>query len=171
MAAFDQGFTKSREQGSLCVEQIMYNTDEDVYYYFIETHYAWLNYPPAIYTGYGDVLERPSQAAVEALFQTAVNDYINSDLSVVIQNARTTGDSNKIGLAYVRAGQYANAKNEFSKAAAKGNVSAMNNLGNVYMIEKDYAAAEKQYRQILSIEPDNKTALKGLENVRSVLDD
>ena len=171
MAAFDQGFTKSREQGSLRVEQIMNNTDEDVYYDFIETHYAWLNYPPAIYTGYGDVLERPSQAAVEALFQTAVNDYINSDLSVVIQNARTTGDSNKIGLAYVRAGQYANAKNEFSKAAAKGNVSAMNNLGNVYMIEKDYAAAEKQYRQILSIEPDNKTALKGLENVRSVLDD
>ena len=47
----------------------------------------------------------------------------------------------------------------------------MNNLGNVYMLEKDYTAAEKQYKQVLAIEPDNKTALKGMENVRSVLDD
>ena len=92
-------------------------------------------------------------------------------MSVVIERARSSGDSNKLGLAYVRAGQYSNAKNEFSKAAAKGNVSAMNNLGNVYMIEKNYTAAEKQYRQILAVEPDNKAAQKGLENVRSVLDD
>ena len=62
-------------------------------------------------------------------------------------------------------------KNEFSKGAAANNIYAMNNLGNVYMIEKNYTAAEKQYRQILAIEPNNKVALKGLENVRSVLDD
>jgi tetratricopeptide (TPR) repeat protein len=169
MAAFEQGFTKSRQRGAECIAQI--NSSEDVYYDFIETHLAWENYPPAIYTGYGDVLSRPTQSAVEALFKAAVDDYINSDLSVVIENARKTGDSNKLGLAYVRAGQYSNAKNEFSKAAAKGNVSAMNNLGNVYMIEKNYTAAEKQYRQILALEPDNKAAQKGLENVRSVLDD
>lgn len=169
MAAFEQGFTKSRQRGAECIARI--NSSEDVYYDFIETHLAWENYPPAIYTGYGDVLARPTQSAVEALFKAAVDDYINSDLSVVIENARKTGDSNKLGLAYVRAGQYSNAKNEFSKAAAKGNVSAMNNLGNVYMIEKNYTAAEKQYRQILAIEPDNKAAQKGLENVRSVLDD
>ena len=169
MAAFEQGFTKSRQRGAECIAQI--NSSEDVYYDFIETHLAWENYPPAIYTGYGDVLARPTQSAVEALFKAAVDDYINSDLSVVIENARKTGDSNKLGLAYVRAGQYSNAKNEFSKAAAKGNVSAMNNLGNVYMIEKNYTAAEKQYRQILAVEPDNKAAQKGLENVRSVLDD
>ena len=47
----------------------------------------------------------------------------------------------------------------------------MNNLGNVYMLEKDYTAAEKQYRSILAIEPQNKAALSGLEKVRSVLDD
>lgn len=169
MAAFESGFTKSRNQGSRCIAQI--NNSDEVYYDFIETHLAWENYPPAIYTGYGDVLKRPSQSSVETLFKNAVTDYINSDLSVVIENARQTGDSNKLGLAYVRAGQYSNAKSEFSKAAAKGNISAMNNLGNVYMIEKDYSAAERQYRQILSIEPDNKAAQKGLENVRSVLDD
>ncbi|MBP5601404.1 MAG: hypothetical protein J6X78_01635 [Treponema sp.] len=169
MATFDQGFTKSRERGAELIEMI--NNEEDAWYDFIETHYAWINYPPAIFTGYGDVLTRPTQSTVEALFQSAVNDYIKSDLSVVINRTRNTGDSNKLGLAYVRAGQYENAKSEFSKAAAKGSVSAMNNLGNVYMIEKDYVSAEKQYRQVLSIEPENKAALNGIENIRSILDE
>ena len=101
----------------------------------------------------------------------AVNGYINSDLAVVIERAKKSGDSNKLGLAYVRAGQYSNAKTEFAKGAAANNISAMNNLGNVYMIEKNYSAAEKQYKQILAIDPNNKSALKGLENVRSVLGD
>ena len=47
----------------------------------------------------------------------------------------------------------------------------MNNLGNVYMIEKNYSAAEKQYKNVLALEPQNKAALNGLENVRSVLDE
>ena len=166
---FGSGFTKSRAKGSELIAKI--NSSEDAYYEFIETHYAWNNYPPAIYTGYGDVLEKPTQATVEALFKAAVTDYINSDLAVVIKRARDSGDSNRLGLAYVRAGQYTNAKNEFAKAVAKGNVSAMNNLGNVYMIEKNYSAAEKQYKQVLAIEPNNQTALSGLENVRSMLDE
>ncbi len=169
MAEFGSGFTKSRAKGSELIAKI--NSSEDAYYEFIETHYAWNNYPPAIYTGYGDVLEKPTQATVEALFKAAVTDYINSDLAVVIKRARDSGDSNRLGLAYVRAGQYTNAKNEFAKAVAKGNVSAMNNLGNVYMIEKNYSAAEKQYKQVLAIEPNNQTALSGLENVRSMLDE
>ena len=92
-------------------------------------------------------------------------------MAVVIERAKKSGDSNKLGLAYVRAGQYSNAKTEFAKGAAANNISAMNNLGNVYMIEKNYSAAEKQYKQILAIEPNNKAALKGLENVRSALGD
>lgn len=169
MAEFGKGFEKSRQKGAQLVKQIL--SDENSEYDFIETHYAWINYPPAIYTGYGDVLARPSQSSVEAMFQKVVNDYIGADLSAVINRAKASGDTNKLGLAYVRAGKYAEAKSEFAKGAAKSSVSAMNNLGNVYMLEKDYAAAEKQYRSILAIEPENKAALSGLEKVRSVLDD
>ena len=169
MASFEEGFTKSREKGAKLIAQI--NQSEDVFYDFIETHYAWQNYPPAIYTGYGDVLSRPTQSAVETLFKDAVNEYISSDLSAVIERAKKSGDPNKLGLAYVRAGNYSNAKSEFAKAAAANNISAMNNLGNVYMIEKNYSAAERQYKQILAIDPKNKAALKGLENVLSVLGD
>lgn len=171
MASFASGFTKSRAKGAEQIKKIFASEDEDVYYEFIETHYAWENYPPAIYTGYGDVLPKPTQATVQSLFKAAVTDYINADLSVVIKRARDSGDANRLGLAYVRAGQYTNAKNEFAKGVAKGNVSAMNNLGNVYMIEKNYSAAEKQYKQVLAIEPNNQTALSGLENVRSMLDE
>jgi hypothetical protein len=171
MANFGSGFTKSRSKGAELIKKINTSDDEDSWYEFIETRYAWDNYPPAIYTGYGDVLPKPTQATVESLFKAAVTDYINSDLATVIKRARDSGDSNRLGLAYVRAGQYTNAKNEFAKAVAKGNVSAMNNLGNVYMIEKNYSAAEKQYKQVLAIEPNNQTALSGLENVRSMLDE
>ena len=167
MADFANGFAKSRAKGAKLVSQI--NASEDAYYEFIETHYAWLNYPPAIYTGSGEGLPKPSQATVESLFKAAIADYINTDLAAVIKKARDSGDPNRLGLAYVKAGQYANAKAEFSKAVAKGSVPAMNNLGNVYMLEKNYSAAQKQYKQVLSIEPDNATAKRGLENVNSML--
>ena len=169
MAAFEEGFSKSREKGCRQIEKIL--GSENASYEFIETHYAWEIYPPAIFTGYGDVLERPSQSAVEELFKSAVNDYIKSDLSVVIEHAKESGNPNKIGLAYVRAGLYEDAKKEFSRAASEGNISAMNNLGNVYMTEKNYSAARTQYDSVLAIDPENHVALKGLESISSILDE
>ena len=169
MANFEKGFAQSRDIGAQLVKAITQN--EDAEYEFIETHYAWINYPPAIFTGYGNVLERPDQSTVEALFAQVTDEYVKSDLSLVIKNVRASGDSNKLGLAYVRAGQYENAIKEFLKGAAAGQISAMNNLANVYMIQKNYQAAEKQYKNVLATDPNNKTALKGLENISSALGD
>ena len=169
MASFDSGFTASRKKGAEEIVRILQS--EDAVYEFVETHYAWNNYPPAIYTGYGDVLQRPTQSKVEELFQNVVSEYVNSDLNAVIKRVQKSGDPNKLGMAYVRAGKYDQAKAEFTKAASGGSVSAMNNLGNVYMLEKEYSLAEKQYNQVLAIEPENKTALKGIENLRSILED
>lgn len=169
MASFDEGFTASRQKGAEVISRI--SQSEDAVYEFIETHYAWNNYPPAIYTGYGDVLQRPNQKTVEDLFQSAVNEYVNSDLMAVIKRVEKNGDPNKLGMAYVRAGKYNQAKIEFSKAASTGSVSAMNNLGNVYMLEKEYSLAEKQYKEVLALDPENKTALKNIENLRSILED
>ena len=169
MANFEKGFAQSRAIGAQLVKAIAQN--EEAEYEFIETHYAWINYPPAIFTGYGNVLERPDQSTVEALFAQVTDEYVKSDLSLVIKNVRASGDSNKLGLAYVRAGQYENAIKEFLKGAAAGQISAMNNLANVYMIQKNYQAAEKQYKNVLATDPNNKTALKGLENISSALGD
>ncbi|MCR4822624.1 MAG: tetratricopeptide repeat protein [Treponema sp.] len=39
------------------------------------------------------------------------------------------------------------------KAISSGLISAMNNLANVYMLEKNYSAAESQFKQVLKPSP------------------
>ena len=99
------------------------------------------------------------------------NKNLNQSKKSYTSKTSEASKKDKKGGKYRRITKYTNAKNEFAKGVAKGNVSAMNNLGNVYMIEKNYSAAEKQYKQVLAIEPNNQTALSGLENVRSMLDE
>lgn len=165
MAEFTKGFAKSRAQGAKLIAQC--NTDEEGFYEFIITRDAWAIYPPAVFTGSGEALAKPAQSEIQRLTKAALQDYINTDLTTVIANARASGDSNKLGVAYVRAGRYADAKAEFTKGANAGNISAINNLANVYFIEKNYPAAVAQYKRALQIDPNNKTALKGLENSNS----
>ena len=43
----------------------------------------------------------------------------------------------------------------------------MNNVANILMIEKNYSAAADQYSSVLKKDPENETALKGLENANS----
>lgn len=167
MAEFTKGFVRSRAQGAKLVAQC--NADEEGEYEFISTRAAWSIYPPAVFTGSGEALPKPSQAEIQRLTKAAVQDYINTDLVTVINNARASGDSNKLGIAYVRAGRYADAKAEFSKGANNGNVSAINNLANIYIMEKNYSGAAAQYRRALQIDPANKTAKKGLDNASSKL--
>ena len=99
-------------------------------------------------------------------FTAAVNDYINTDLTTVLARARKSADSNKIGVASMRMGRYADAKAEFNKSAS---TSALNNLATVYMIEKNYTSAASTYKRVLAKDPDNKIATKGLENANAKL--
>lgn len=165
MAEFTKGFTKSRAQGAKLIAAC--NADENGSYEFISTREAWSVYPPAVFTGSGDPLPKPSQSEIQRFTKAALQDYMNTDLALVISKAKATGDSNRLGIAYVRAGRYAEAKAEFTKGANTGNISAINNLANVYFIEKNYQAAAAQYKRVLQIDPENKTAKKGLENTNS----
>jgi TPR repeat protein len=58
------------------------------------------------------------------------------------------------------------ARTAYERAAGLGLVPAMTNRGNLALIEKDYAAAERWFRQILTVQPENAAALRGLEKVR-----
>ncbi len=167
MAEFSKGFAKSRAKGAELVKKC--NQDEEGYYEFIATHEAWSIYPPAVYTGSGDSLVKPSQAEIKRLTRNAVQSYIDTDIVQVIQHARASGDSNKLGLAYVKAGRYADAKAEFQKGANNGNIASINNLANVYFMEKSYNSAMTQYNRVLQLDPNNRTALRGLENCKSKL--
>ena len=78
---------------------------------------------------------------------------------------------NKLGLLYVRAGIYSSAIPVYERAAAMGSVAAMNNLGNIAVLQNRYVDAKDWYERALAIEPSNATALKGLNRVLGKLED
>ena len=167
MKALDKGFTASYKAGADVVEKIFSN--EDAYYDFIDTTDAWTSYKPVAFSTNSSVTT-PKQDALVKNIKSAIQDYIASDIEAVIKRARDAGDSNKLGVALVRAGRYSEAKKEFQKAADKGSISAMNNVANILMIEKNYTAAAAQYKAILQKDPSNKTATKGLENANAKIE-
>lgn len=168
MASFEKGFTESRKVGSKKLANCKADTEGK--YEYLNTHLAWELYPPVVYSKGNSTFENPNQTALEKSINNVIKAYIDSDLSIVIEKARKSGNDNKLGVALVRAGKYAEAKEAFNRAAKTGSLSAMNNVANVYMYEKNYAAAAAQYKKVLDKDPSNKTAKKGLENANGKLE-
>ena len=132
---------------------------------------AWESYPPTGYASKTGVSEMPAAAAVTAAAERSIARYIKEEFEPQIAEARKQlelyGDDerklNALGLLYVRAGMYADAISVFERAASHGSVSAMNNLGNIAMLQKRYADAQNWYRQALLRDPTNTAAQRGLE--------
>ena len=167
MKALNKGFTASYKAGADAVEKIFSN--EDAYYDFVDTTDAWSSYKPVAFSTNSSVTT-PKQDALVKNIKSAIQDYIASDIEAVIKRARDAGDSNKLGVALVRAGRYSEAKKEFQKSADKGSIAAMNNVANILMIEKNYSAAAAQYKKILDRDPSNAVAQKGLENANAKIE-
>ena len=167
MANIEKGFTASYKAGADVVVKCFSN--EDAYYDFIDTTDAWSNYKPVAFSTNSSVTT-PKQDALIKNIKAAIQDYISSDIEAVIKRARDEGDTNKLGVALVRAGRYTEAKKEFQKAADRGSIAAMNNVANILMIEKNYTAAAAQYKKILDKDPENKVAQKGLENANAKIE-
>ena len=167
MAHISEGFTASYKAGS--EEIVKCFSDEENYYEFIDTTDAWNIYKPVAYSNSANIIT-PKQDELIKNIKSAIQNYINSDIEAVIKRARADGDSNKLGVALVRAGRYSEAKREFQKSADRGSIAAMNNVANILMIEKNYSAAAAQYSAVLKKSPENKTALKGLENANSKIE-
>lgn len=167
MANFEKGFVKSRSEGGKLVKAAI--SDENANLEYIPVHDCWEIYPPAIYTGTGTTLEKPSQNTILKNMNSAIKDYISTDLEIVIKNARAEGNSNKTGMAYVRSGRYSEAIAEFNKGVANGNISAMNNIGNVLLLQKDYSGAASWFKKVLAKDPDNAAAKNNLEKANEKL--
>ncbi|MBP5751247.1 MAG: tetratricopeptide repeat protein, partial [Treponema sp.] len=78
---------------------------------------------------------------------------------------------NKLGLLYVRAGMYSSAIPVYERSAAMGSVSAMNNLGNIAVIQRRFDEGKLWYERALSLDPNNSTALRGLNRVLGQLEE
>ena len=72
---------------------------------------------------------------------------------------------------YVRAGLYQNAIAVYEVSANMGSIPAMNNLGNLCNLQKDYKAAMNWYKKVLELDPENETARKNYEKAAAELED
>ena len=77
---------------------------------------------------------------------------------------------NRLGLLYVRAGMYQNAVSVYEVSAKLGSIPAMNNLGNIHSLLKQYSEAKSWYEKVLAIDPENETARKNLEKIEADLE-
>jgi hypothetical protein len=140
---------------------------------FIVFENAWAAYPPAPLPPLGVRISRPEEAPVAAAAGRALTRYIADELEPKIREINRQlgigGASaalyNQLGNLYVRSTRLADAKTAFERAAGMGLADAMANRGNVALVEKDFAAAERWFRQALNVEPNNGTALRGMELV------
>jgi TPR repeat protein len=140
---------------------------------FIVLQDAWQNYPPAAVSVQETYPNKPPEDNVVRLAETGMLRYISSEFGPKIQDLqnriRTGGANpalyNQLGVLYVRAGMYADAQAEYQRAAAMGYVSAMVNLGNLAMMERNTAVAEQWYGQALRADPANRAAAEGLNRI------
>jgi uncharacterized protein HemY len=70
---------------------------------------------------------------------------------------------NRLGLLYVRAGMYTEAKLAYRRAAELNSITALVNLGNIALVQKEFTVAEQWFRQALAAQPDNRAAQTGLD--------
>ena len=72
---------------------------------------------------------------------------------------------------YVRAGMYSSAIPVYQLAAKMGSIPAMNNLGNIASLQKNYQEALVWYKKVLELDPENATAKANLNRIESELED
>lgn len=176
MSTVREGFVNSWYNA---IEEIMVAAanEEDVTYY--DLNEAATYYPPASINTTVSAGDRPLETPLVASVETDMSRYITTEFGpqiAAIQNQlAANGISvellNKLGLLYVRAGMYSSAIPVYERSAAMGSVGAMNNLGNIAMLQKRYQEAKIWYERALAIDPKNSTALRGLNQALGYLED
>ncbi|MDR1443417.1 MAG: hypothetical protein LBI94_00910, partial [Treponema sp.] len=146
MRRFNNGFMESWRAAADRLAAA-FSAGEDVDFIILED--AWASYPPAPLPAQGLRLTLPEQRAVSSAAAAVLAAYIRQEIqpkiTVVqgqIRTAPTSALYNQLGNLQVRAGNMAEGKTAYERAAGMGSVSAMINRGNVALTEKDNAAAE-----------------------------
>jgi len=139
---------------------------------FVMVEEAWAVYPPAPLPEQGSRVIRTDAGATAKEVNRAMQQYIAQEIQPILNQAQaraaanpTAASYNRLGIVLVRAGRVAEGKTNYEKAAGMGSVPAMTNRGNLALLEKDFAAAERWFRLALSKESQNSAALRGLEQV------
>ena len=174
MKSLGEGFINSWYKG---IEEINYITEAEEDYYFVDIADAWTYYPPAGFTSGENVALETSEKTVSDTVETDVVRYITAEfgpqISAIQNQILSEGASitlyNQLGMLYVRAGMYSSAIPVYQLSAKMGSIPAMNNLGNIYSLQKDYEEALVWYRKVLELDPENSTAKSNLARIESEL--
>ncbi|MDR0313781.1 MAG: hypothetical protein LBI14_09295 [Treponema sp.] len=169
MNAFNEGFTAAWAEAAAVLNE-SFSTGKEADFVMVED--AWAIYPPAPLPELGGRTVRTDLALATNRVNIAMTQYIEQELQIILAQVQTQVSTNptmalynRIGILQTRIGHIPEAKAAYERAAAMGSVPAMTNRGNLALIEKDYATAERWFRQALAIDSQNQTALRGLENV------
>jgi tetratricopeptide (TPR) repeat protein len=144
---------------------------------FISVQEAWKTFQPVGVSRVESGAVKPSEEQVGVAFENAINRFITREIGPRIQKlllemdqGGTARQHNSLGILYARYGMLAEAKAEFEKAAAGNYLPALNNLGNVSFLLRDFQGAVLCFEQVLSVQPENKAAIIGLARAKYELD-
>ncbi|GBU27239.1 tetratricopeptide repeat domain protein [Treponema sp. R8-4-B8] len=169
MTAFNEGFTAAWTKAvTVLNENFMAGKTAD----FVIVEDAWSIYPPAPFPEQGGRPVRTDAAVAGREVNRAIQLYISTEIQPLLNQVQarvssspTAAMHNRLGILQVRAGRVADGKASYERAAGMGSVPAMTNRGNLALSEKDYATAERWFRQALSKDAKNAAALRGLEQI------
>jgi tetratricopeptide (TPR) repeat protein len=138
---------------------------------------AWKTYPAASITGTGARFAKPDQDATIRAVETDLLRYISNEFGPKIRaiqedikaKGATVQHYTSLGILYVRAGMYDDAKAAYERAASMGSVTAMVNIGNIFLLDKAYPEAISWFKKALEAQSDNKGAKSGLDRAQTEL--
>lgn len=176
MSAMNEGFINSWYKG---IMQIQAMTDAEEDFDFILLSDAWQYYPPAGFSSGEASSARPAESSLTQAVENDIARYITAEfgpqIAAVQNRIKAEGADvtlfNQLGMLYVRAGMYSSAIPVYEQSAKMGSIPAMNNLGNIYSLQKKYELSKKWYEMALSADPDNATAKRNLERIASEFED
>ncbi|GHV94707.1 hypothetical protein AGMMS50293_10270 [Spirochaetia bacterium] len=169
MSGFNDGFNAAWTQAAEILNRsFAENKQAD----FIIIQDAWQTYPPTPLPELGRAALRIDNAAATAAVRRTMTQYIETEITPLVQTIQaqvnatpTAALFNRLGIVLIRANRIPEAKTAYERAANMGSIPAMANRGNLALIELDYTTAERWFRQVLQLQPDNAGALRGITQI------
>lgn len=155
------------EAWNIALDEI--NTSEDLSVTIVSD--AWEAYTP-IGLAEKAMFNLPDVKDLNKRIANSYNKYQKNEITPVGKNLvkvyredPSDSNSNAVGMAYLRMGNYDQALKWFGLAAANNNVAAMANIGQIYVVQNNYSSAEKYFEKVLAINPEHPGALQGMERI------
>jgi len=168
MGAFNYGFMAAWSAGIDVLNRVF---DEGADADFVIVGEAWAFFPLAPLPRLGRGVAGTNTEAMIREANNAMRQYIDRDILPIIRRtmpgaAGNPALQNRLGMLHVRAGNMAEGRAAYERAAALGSVAAMTNRGNLALTEGGGVAAERWFGQALQRNSGNAAALRGMERVQ-----